>query len=330
MIPESVAAKAFCNCLAQQRGLEPAGHAASFEDALILEVPLPWKVTMTRQAGPLPPPIIDLLAAWMQRYRAGGGYPHRMLFIAPDAAYSRDGFRRVMHFTRPVEPFAQFDKAEYWVPVDEVGALAWALYEDRAALPSFARYRVADVERVRDLLVCTHGTIDAACGKFGYPAFKTLRETHAGDDLRIWRVSHFGGHVFAPTLIEMPAGRYWAYVQAEQAAQIARRTGEVAALRGHYRGWAGLEGGFLQAAECALWQQHGWAWLDYEKAGEVLAQDDAEDPGWAVVRLRYRAPDTVSERSATLRVEVTHWVETESSTGQAQTRRYPQYRVVPG
>ena len=56
-------------------------------------------------------------------------------------------------------------------------------------------------------MVCTHGNIDAACARFGYPIYQQLRQNYATQSLRVWRCSHFGGHQFAPTLIDFPSGR---------------------------------------------------------------------------------------------------------------------------
>ena len=222
-----------------------------------------------------------------------------------------------MFYTRPAGLFARFDKVEYLVPDDEFGPLVWSLYEDRAALPRFESYRVPEADHIRDMLVCTHGTIDAACARFGYPLYQHMRDTWTNDHVRVWRVSHFGGHVFAPTLVDMPVGHYWAYVENKQAAQIVQRAGDVAALRGHYRGWAGMDGGFLQTAECELWQRCGWSWFDYRKSGVILAQNDASEdaPQWADVRLHYAAPDDLAETMIDMRVEVSRTVETPHTSG---------------
>lgn len=321
------APKGYCNCLALERGLDPVGHAGSFDDAIVVETPLPWKRDMTLKAGALPQAIIDLLELWLRDYYAGRGYPHLPLTIAPDPAYSRPGFRRVMHYTRPQGAFARFDKHEYLVPEGDTGALVWSLYQDRAALARFEAYRAPEAENARDILVCTHGTIDAACAKFGYPLYRHMRDTYDGDDVRVWRVSHFGGHVFAPTFMDMPTGHFWAYIGEAQAGQIMRRDGDVSALRGHYRGWAGVEEGFQQAAECELWQRHGWAWFDYPKRAETLARDEsATEPVWADVRLTY-SDGVQTEASADVRVEVSRAIETIVTTGEPATYPYPQYRV---
>ena len=176
------------------------------------------------------------------------------------------------------------------------------------------------------MLVCTHGTVDAACARFGYPLYNYLRIHHADETLRVWRVSHFGGHVFAPTLMDMPLGYTWAYVEALQAEQIVAQRGPVETLRGHYRGWAGLEDGFLQAAEREMWQREGWHWFETSKSGTILAQDsDVEPPHWADVRIEFATQEASGVYEA--HVEVYQHVETEHSTNEAQTYPYPQYRV---
>lgn len=327
---QAVCAKEYCNVAAQALDLDPAGHAGHFEDAVLVETPLPWKRELYEKAGALPQEMIDLLALWLDRYRAGQPYNHRPLLIAPDAAYSRAGYRRVIFFSRPSSPFSHFERAEYCVPEAEVGPLVWALYEGRDELPRFAPYlQIGASENglPRDLLVCTHGTIDAACAKFGYPLYRLLRERHAHDSLRVWRVSHFGGHVFAPTLLEMPTGHYWAYVGEAQADQIAMRRGEVSTLRGHYRGWAGVASGFAQAAEREAWMREGWAWFGYAKSCRVTAADtDDAAPRWMELCIDFTRPDGVQGCYAA-RVEVGETIRTRPHTNRPEDHAYAQYVV---
>lgn len=328
MTIKDVPIKDYCNCLALERGLDPVGYAGTFLDSIVIEIPLPWKRDLYFDEKVLPQGIRDVQAKWQKHYEETGEYRHRPLVIAPDDEYSHEGYRRVMFYTRPAGLFAQFDKVEYLIPIDELGALVWSLYEDHAELPRFEPYRVKDAEDIRDILVCTHGTIDVACAKFGYPLYKHMRDVYANEQLRVWRVSHFGGHVFAPTLMDMPTGHYWAYIEKEQAAQIVRQDGEARALRGHYRGWAGLDDSFQQTAECALWQQHSWDWFRYPKAGETIAQDAAsEEPEWGEVRMHWSATGGI-ETSSQMRVEVSHKIETHPSTGKDTIYAYPQYKVV--
>jgi hypothetical protein len=324
MIAAPTTSKAYCNCLAMESGLRPSGHAGDFQDAFILEAPLPWKLDMMQKAGALPQTVIDLLALWLQEYYAGKGYPHRPLVVAPDPEYSREGYRRVMFYTRPEGAFAEYEKTEYCVPDADAGDLIRAWYQDRGCLSQFEQYRTPDADVTRDILICTHGTVDAACAKFGYPLYKYMRDHCASGALRVWRVSHFGGHVFAPTLMDMPHGSYWAYIDRAQADQIAQRSGDVAALDGHYRGWAGVEDGFMQAAESVLWQMHGWDWFNWRKSGQIIASDDAEQPSWADVQIRYTTPEGKTG-AYDVRMEVQQYIETIVTTGDERRHNYPQY-----
>jgi hypothetical protein len=319
--------QAFCNVLAIEKGLNPAGYADNFDDMILFEVPLPWKRDIYQKAGILPQQAIDLLGIWLEEYYETKRYPHRPLLIVHDPEYSQKGWRRVMFYTRQTGDIAQFDKVEYQVPEEELGDLLWALYQAREDLPRFEQYRQPDKDHTRDLLVCTHGTIDAACAKFGHPLYKNLRHNHANDDVRVWRVSHFGGHVFAPTMIEMPTAHFWAYVEEPQALQIVGRDGDIAGLNGHYRGWGGVAGGFLQSAEAEMLQRHGWDWFNAPKSGETIEQDPKPDkPEWAVVQLQAQLPEGMVRYE--VRVEIQQYIETFTTTGNQHTYNYPQYVVV--
>ena len=324
---QATAAKTFCNVLALQKGLDPAGSASPFQDLVLIETRLPWKNSIYSEPGALPAEMIALMEAWLRDYQAGLGYPHRPLMIAPDAEYSVPGFRRVMYYSRPSSLMAQYDKVEYLVPEEALGGLLWSLFKSRESLLRYEQYRQREHEHIRDLLVCTHGTIDSACAKFGYPLYSLLRNHYAHDRLRAWRVSHFGGHVFAPTLMEMPTGHFWAYVEADQAQQIVERSGDAAALRGHYRGCAAFEHGFMQAAEGEVWQRMGWRWFEYRKSGVVLAQGEADEAQWAQIRIDYASPDGRDSGAYDVRVELRQHIETIHTTGNPATFNYPQYVV---
>ncbi|MEM7126020.1 MAG: sucrase ferredoxin [Chloroflexota bacterium] len=325
--------KAFCNVAARELGLDPAGHAGSFNDAVLIETKLPWVRSIYQEAGALPQEAIDLMGLWMERYKETGVFGHRPLLLAPDKEYSQDGYRRVVFYDKPSDgtPFEAFSQREYLVPDEDLGLLLWALFEKPETLPEFDDYQVPMAQIARDVLVCTHGTIDVACAKFGYPLYKMLRDDFAGkpcyENLRVWRVSHFGGHVFAPTLMDMPTGHYWAYIGEEQAAQIVERSGDVSGLREHYRGWAGLDRGFTQAAERELWQQKGWSWFDAPKSGQVIGKDEQDDPQWADVQLTYIHDGVEEVYQAHVDIEKT--IETHPSTDRDNLYAYPQYRVGP-
>jgi hypothetical protein len=327
--PDRNAVKSYCNALAIQRGVDAAGSARMFDAAAVVEIPLPWKRGIYDEAGALPQQVLDLFKVWLQRYREGLPYNQSVLMIAPDPQYSRPGFRRVIYYKRPAGQFAQYDKVEYLVPEDQFGVLIWALFEARDELLRFQNYLDTVGSTMRDLFVCTHGTVDAACAKFGYPLYKYLREQYADAHLRIWRVSHFGGHLYAPTLIDMPVAHYWAYVEAVHAQQIVQRSGNPENLRTHYRGSSAFEDGLMQAAERDVWQREGWEWFNYPKSARILEQDkdmsDEHEPAWAQIQFNFTTPDGAGSYRA--HVEIAHRVETEYSSHDAETYAYPQYRT---
>lgn len=335
-----------CSVLAREKGLDPIGYAGAADIFITFEMPLPWPYALW-QSEAMPKEVRKLLEIWY-------GNPDiprprlRPLVIAPDPAWSRRGYRRVMIYRCPEGRFANFAKREYLIPEAELGPLVWALLMDTEGLAAFEGY--LEPLDTRDFLICTHGAVDAACAKFGYPLYKRLSnlvetaslapirpltptqrsaETKSSASpltTRIWRVSHFGGHVFAPTLLELPAGRFWAYVDGDKPERLLNRSGNAEDFYGHYRGWTGLETGFLQAAEREAFMREGWDWLDYPKAGKILTQDDAEVPCWAEVRLEFT--NLQGESGAyQARVELTQPVETFASTRSEQPHSYRQYQV---
>lgn len=319
----------FCSLCARQAGLDAVGSAYTYEHVLAVETPLPWPVSMYSQPGVLPDELLQLRKRQVEAYQRGESMQVSAFAIAPDATYSMPGYRRVLSYRRPQGLFARFTQAEYLVPQCDVGPLCWALLIDHAALPRFADHLLPS-SGVRDLMVCTHGAVDAACAKFGFPLYRELRRMADESEgrLRTWRVSHFGGHVFAPTMIDMPEFRYWAYIEREQAELLVARAGHALHLRDNYRGWAGLDSPFLQAAERELFVRHGWPWIDYRKSGRVLAQSDADDQlTWADVRIDYAAPDGSDQGAYLVRVELQSSVDCRHSSADNETFAYPQYGV---
>lgn len=87
---------------------------------------------------------------------------------------------------------------------------------------------------------------------------------------RIWRVSHLGGHRFAPTAIELPTLRQWAFLTPEAAERILSRCGDCSELRRHYRGWAGLGSAWEQVLEREVLDREGWPATQWPMEGRVV------------------------------------------------------------
>jgi hypothetical protein len=318
-----------CNLLARARGLDPIGYAGTLDAFLAFEVPLPWPRGVFESRRKLPAAAHEALA-W---FTGAAPYRLRPLIIAPDPLYSVPGHRRVLWLSRPERPFAEYDRVEYLVPQASLGELVAALVMKQGEAPEFDRWRTEGA--ARDLLVCTHGAQDTACGLFGVPIYRRLRGMvesgtaeggpAEGGDTRVWRVSHFGGHVFAPTLLDLPSGRMWAYLDDDDLPALLERAGKSYDLRGHYRGWAGLEGPFLQALERELLVREGWGWLDVPKSATVLEQDSSPEPHWA--RLRIDAWHGARPTTYLGSVEISTTVPIRPRSDSDETKPYAQYRV---
>jgi hypothetical protein len=241
-----------CAAYARACGEQAIGHAGHPRAYFLFEEPTPWPHRLFETCDDLR----SLQALRMRLYESG--FLFSAIALAPDSAYSQPGVRRVVYLRRPNGPFDRFIRSEYLLPAsDDVLPLARAIFDEPDRLPAFDRYRV-DGGTVRDLLVCTHGTVDVCCGKFGYPVYQSLRDRYTPDTspgIRVWRASHFGGHRFAPTMLDLAEGRYsvWSRV-----------------------------------AEGEAFRREGWDWLDYSKAISTLRIDEERR---AEVRIDFTGDD---------------------------------------
>lgn len=312
-----------CSVVAQERGEDPIGTAPVYNEYLMIQIPSPWQKEVT-DSNTVAPSVSDALAKY------GSNRPGiRVQGILPENPDDPGDMLRIMHFQRPEgEPFADFQRAEYVVPEGEAGRLVTALLGGPEDINAFATYRQTVGADVRDLFTCTHGSRDAACGRFGYPVFEALRDRYvpaSAGKLRVWRVSHLGGHRFAPTLLDLPSARYWAFVTTDLLDTLIEKKGAVASLREHYRGWGALEHPFAQVAEREVFIQEGWGWLDGRKKVSLRKSDEVAGKG--VVDLVFQALDGKPAQAWEATVEVAGTVETLQNSGSDDWVDAKQYGV---
>lgn len=309
-----------CSVISRAAGDDPAGSGSSFDSYLGVEIPLPWKDDVTESKA-FPEELREAVEAACE-----AGAFDKFTALMPDPEYSREGHARVLYLRRPHPgPFAAYDRREYLVPREDLAPLVAAL-AGSGNLSRFDVYR-ENTSGVRDVLVCTHGSRDVCCGKFGYPVYNLLRFKHAArnSDLRVWRTSHIGGHRFAPTFLEFPEGRYWGHLELGAAEGLAVRRGSLADLARFYRGWAGFGSHFEQIAEREVLTREGWAWFAYLKEGRLLAVN--EDETRAEVRIVYRSPDGSVSGVYEALMEAAGSVMTLASSGSGPLEEVEQYRV---
>ncbi len=253
-----------CSVVAKALGEDLIGTAWAVARMLLVEVALPWPSDLFTARG-FPAGLGELLTALWEGHPDVG-----MLAIAPDREHSRAGWSRVIDFTYPPARRAAAQRAEFLVPTERVTEFL------AARIAGDAGDGFPGVEAVaftgRDLLVCTHGTVDACCALFGYPLYRDLRQAAraAGSDVRVWRSTHFGGHRFAPTVLDLPEGRYWGFLTPQSGAALVHRDGSPAALSGSYRGWAGYTEPAEQVLERAALLREGWGWTTWPQECATL------------------------------------------------------------
>ena len=324
-MPEKISEKEFCNCVAWDKGIDPIGQAGNITRMLALEAPLPWQPQVPDSLPPYFRPV------YQYAKRLNGDAPgeamgvSNLALLVPNGADGKEEHGRILVWERPHGRFAELKRIEYLVPNERLTDLCWALTFQSEGLAQFDRYRVGVGAKIRDFLVCTHGARDAACGKFGFQLYeKLMREAPFMPDVRVWRTSHFGGHVFSPTMIEMPTGLYWGHLHETNPIQVLTRSGDAEALKGHLRGWTGAPRGFAQAADRQMLMTYGWEWLDTPRVIRVSTPDQSENhDGGEWVYVEMETPHVTFLKKVT----ITHTIETNSSSSKLKLKRFPQYEV---
>ncbi|ERT06764.1 sucrase/ferredoxin-like family protein [Lyngbya aestuarii BL J] len=342
----------YCNVFSKANGVDPIGTAPTVEQWLIVEVPQPWTSNPWKN-HPRLQPVVELLKQWEQ---LNPKIMLRPLLVVPDEDYSKPGFVRIFHYSRLNVLFSQFEKQEYLVPETELSSVVNALLIQPQHLEKFAEYR-QNTQDIRDILVCTHTDVDRACGRFGYPLYLELRQKYAANSpnkLRIWQTNHFGGHQFAPTLIDFPSGRFWGHLESDILDLLLHKKGNLVDLKPYYRGWSSL-GKFEQIAEREIWDKEGWHWLNYQKSGRVIRQDKGgvliyilkqvlrfiplnkakilrkkleQKATWVDVRIEYSSPDDKVRGAYEARVQVNGKVLSLLKSGeQVKPKPIQQYQV---
>jgi len=250
---------------------DPVGTAGSYDNIVLVAIPLPWPAEITNHPWAAP---------------ARGINGARVLAIAPPHLLPRgqsdgrppvkgtpgDGVL-VVHWERatPVNLVGH----DHLVPPGKVPDAVAALAAGGDAHTRELRTGAAPPE----VLVCAHGRRDVCCGRMG-----TLLATEVAGrlgDHRVWRCSHTGGHRFAPTGITLPDGRAWGYLDAGVLEAIATRSRTPGGLRRHYRGATGLDH-WAQAVEAEVLTRWGWS----PDGGSITGVVVDHSPGGTSARVR--------------------------------------------
>ena len=246
-----------CAPHAELINLDPVGSALTVDEVMVIDVPLPWPKPVWAAAGfTAIPEAVMAAAAKGRKVRALAGVPNLA-----------DVQRVVVH--RRARGAARFVRREFRSAQGEIGRLAERLLTEGPDVLASAEYHGSVPER--EVLLCTQGSHDACCGSRGSRLADALSD--ALPQVSVRRVSHTGGHRFAPTGATFPDGRMWGFLTVAEMLAIVDCRGQPSEVAARCRGWLGADPPG-QVAERALFaRSEGWDFDDQPRAitTEVVA-----------------------------------------------------------
>lgn len=221
---------------------------------------------------------VELSGAWQARAIQSEGVSDELRDVL--LSWQALGGRRVQFLKQstPVAPTVWLARhGELWSwPLTTPSALATEL---ETGPPNHATRHTDPV-----LWVCTHGKRDLCCAKWGLPVYRALVDDGR---VRTLQTSHLGGHRFAATALELPAGLLYGRLTPNDAPRLAEHIRSGTLLLDRLRGRTALTMP-AQAAEIAV-RQHTGDLLN----SEVSAVDNG---GLVTIELRGEAHAVQTER----------------------------------
>jgi hypothetical protein len=269
----------FCSDYSRQSGEDIIGSATNCPTYVLIECPPPW--TSEAFNSRWVPSNLQLLVEEVKRARL----PIRFLLIANDQSHKVD-YTTLLIYQKKEGLSNGYRRQEF-----KLANIEQAAGVVRKCLWGNSPESVTTNQVTRDILVCTHGSHDKCCARYGNPFYFHAKETIANlglDNVRIWQSSHFGGHRFAPTAIDLPEGRYYGVLDQDAFRAILTRSGDIQCLNQVYRGW-GILPTALQILERELIMRYGWDWFNYQVAGKILEQ--SLDNNTMLAELTFEQPD---------------------------------------
>ena len=269
----------FCADNSREQGEELIGTATNNQNYVLIECPQPW--VSSAFDSKWVPENLNVLVKECKRAKL----PIRFLLIANNTSHKVDS-TTLLIYEIDKGLGSGYSKREFKLENIEQAATTvkkWLKGKN-------SKYEV-ETNITRDFLVCTHGSHDKCCarygGKFHFHACNKITEMGL-KNVRIWKSSHFGGHRFAPTMIDLPNGRYYGNLDSTSFQSILTRSGNIKDLIRVYRGW-----GFLprpiQVLEKEMMLVHGWEWFDYKVEGKIL--QESSDGCTFQAKLTFEKPD---------------------------------------
>lgn len=305
----------FCSDYSRQAGEDIIGSATNEQTYILVECPPPW--TSEAFNSRWVPENLQILIKEVKRNKL----PIKFLLIANNVSHKADS-TTLLIYQRKEGLSNGYRKQEFQLANIELVAPVVRKW----LRGGFSDYD-AQTSVTRDILICTHGSHDRCCARYGNPFYFNATSIVSSlelDNVRIWKSSHFGGHRFAPTAIDFPDGRYYGALDQESFKSILTRTGDITLLKKVYRGW-GILPNSIQVLERELILRHGWDWFNYKVSGEIIQQN--LDKNMIFAELNVEKPDGLYCYQAKLVKDETQSVKLRASCNATQESVCPKYAV---
>jgi hypothetical protein len=295
----------FCAALSQAAREEMVCTAPGHLSYVLIECPHPWAPQDMESKG-IPQNLRDLVASVKS-----AKLPVRFLLFTGEQSGSST---RILLFRRQERFSSGYLRRE--LRVDAIAEVA----------PLLSEYLTEDgfsiecqPSEIQDYFVCTHGSHDKCCAHYGYPFYRKAKAiADSLEQVRVWQVSHIGGHRFAPTVLSLPDGRYYGALDEEAFAAIAQRKGDINALNWVYRGW-GILPKQAQVVEREILLQHGWEFMQSRVICSVT--EDTQ------VQLCYETPEGLIRFTAEVFEDESKTQHLIGSCGQTEPSKFIKYSV---
>ncbi|NJR14672.1 MAG: sucrase ferredoxin [Calothrix sp. CSU_2_0] len=306
----------FCSDNSRELGEDIIGSAANYQTYILIECPPPWASEAFNSKW-----VPSNLKALVEEVRKAR-LPIKFLLIANSFSH-KVSQTTLLIYQRKEGLGSGYVKQEFSLPnIEDVATIIrkWLW----GKLPIFG----VENHLTRDILVCAHGSHDRCCARYGTPFYfyaSSMISDLQFDNVRIWKSTHFGGHRFAPTAIDLPEGRYYGRFEQDALKMILMRSGDITSLNEVYRGW-GILPPQIQVLERELIFRYGWDWFNYKVAGRIV--EESQDKGNILAEITFEKPDgSFYCHRAQLVKDNAKTVELKSSCGATKESVFAKYTV---
>ena len=298
-----------------------SGTAPDWDTLILVSLNTPWQPEI-EDSNNFPAGISEIVKS-----ASSVSNKIRLQSIIPDEDYVGAGLTKIIKYSKQlsVDYFSKFQKLEFDVSSGKIDELINKLIvnEDKDLIE---RGLVND-RNTRDIFVCTHGSRDVCCASFGFPIYTKLKnklQKSADTSTRVWRISHIGGHRYAPNVIEMPSGRVWSRFAVDDIEGIFEKQYTVGEVEPFYRGLIGLNTAYEQIMETKLLLQNGWDWVDTVFKSKIIESKDDK----ATVQFETSKSNNSGKSLYQATIEVDGYVQTIQCRTGVETKKEPQYKMV--